>query len=90
MKIKEVFCNKLNRIAIEVRRLETKKVFHNKLNGPLLKKVLYNYLVFYINKATKVRYLYIFKTIIKNILDIIYIIKKYLEFTYYFKRVLSS
>ena len=46
-------------------------------------------LIYYINKTNKIRQLCIFIAIIKNILNINYLIIKHLEFTRYYKRVSS-
>ena len=55
----------------------------------LIEEASYNRLIFYINKIIKIKRLYIFNVVIKNILKIIYIIKEYLEFTRYYKRIVT-
>ena len=44
-----------------------------------------NKLIYYINKIIKIKRFYIFIIIIKDILDINYLIIKYLKFTRYYK-----
>ena len=87
----EAFGNKVAKDSIIA--IARKKVYYfNKaiISRLIIKEfLLYKQLIYYINKATKVRRLYIFKLIVKEILNITYIVKEYIEFIYYYKRVAS-
>ena len=48
-----------------------------------------NRLIFYINKVTDIRRLYISSATVKDVLAIVYTIEGYIGFTRYYKRVIS-
>ena len=86
--------NELNRS--EKRPAEAEKAFRDKPNDQLSNQILNqkeafrNRLIFHVDKATRVRRLYVPDNMVKDILDIVYTAKGHLGFARCFERVSST